>query len=97
MFQLIFMLSAVVLSLSFSMTDSLWKNFSAPFQTFLLSRNSFVVQFHLNISFRLTYQAHTKISVLIIRILDCSVFSVKILFLNFIFDIIVLLKFFVIK
>ena len=60
------MLSVVVLPFSFSMIDSLWKNFSAPFQSFLLQRNNFAVQ----------------ISVLIIRILDCSVFSVKILFLN---------------
>lgn len=60
------MLSVVVLPFSFSMIDSLWKNLSAPFQNFLLQRNNFAVQ----------------ISQLIIRILDSSVFSVKILFLN---------------
>ena len=44
------------------------ENFLYSFPKFFLSRNSFVVQFRINVSFRFIYQARKKVSVLIMNV-----------------------------
>ena len=44
------------------------ENFLYCFPKFFLSRNSFVAQFRINVSFLFIYQAHTKVCVLIMNV-----------------------------